>query len=239
MIHCLICHDTSQCFKCQIQELKEENSSLRKELARFHAIENDALKLQYWQQQEITNLFTQSKIKIPFEYKSKLSNAYFITITFDPNKFGVVQLEDERKQYILYSLYKCIKSKLLTELYGCFEYHKNGLIHTHAILITGYPTEIKHKLHPLYTDNTKNTVVIQIDKAKHPQAQQYIEKESTHYYYYSHFSRSEEVPKVNETVNLAAEREECPKAPLPRISDYTCLSPKDLEIRKKYLEKNI
>lgn len=253
MIHCLICRQTSQCYKCQIQELKQENTALRNELARFHTIENDALQLKYWQSQEIINTFTQSKMKIPFEYKSKLSNAYFITITFDPNKFGVAQLEDERKQYILYSLYKCIKSELLTEVYGCFEYHKNGLVHAHAILITGYPKEIQQKLHPLYTDNTKNKVVIQIDKAKHPQAQQYIEKESTHYFHYINDIIRElndegkpRRPEAEDAVfkPMGVERP-ATKLVLSRVvgsarsDDFTCLSPKDLEIRKKYIEKSI
>lgn len=243
MIHCIICSQTSQCFKCQIAQLKQENADLRKELARFHSITNEKLQLKYWQQQEITNTFIQSKTKIPFEYKDKLSNAYFITITFDPNKFGVEQLDDERKQYILYSLYKCIKSEMITELYGSFEYHKNGLIHSHAIAITGYHKELYDKLQPLYTDNSHNKYAIQIGKAKHPQAQQYIEKESTHYYYFnSHFSPSEgeEVPKVYESVprSEASSTQSKANVSLPRSFDFNPIK-YDYEKYKKNIKKTI
>lgn len=247
MIHCLICKDTSPCYKCQIAHLKRENADLRNELTRLHGITNEKLQLKYWQQQEITNTFIQSKTKIKFDYKSKLSNAYFYTITFDPNKFGVEPLEDERKQYILYTLYKTIKSELLTEVYGSFEYHKNGLIHTHFIAITGYPDEIYQKLKPLYTDNPHNRIALTYGKAKYPQAQQYIEKESTHYYYFKYkesgTAKLTEVNSVHKAVALENLEEytkvfEMEGVPSPSgLMEYTCLNPNDRNLIKKYLEK--
>lgn len=142
----------------------------------------ELLDLKYYQKMDIRNTFSENTLPFVFDYESKLSNAYFITITFDPNKFGVKENTDLRKDYILYQLTKLKQKELYTDCYGCFEYHKNGIVHSHLIMITNYPKEIKQLLKSKFTDNVHNKVVIQLDKAKFPQAQQYIEKESEHYY---------------------------------------------------------
>lgn len=183
---CAICAGTSTlCYKCQIDKLTQEVHELREELTRLYAIKSEELKLKYHQLQDIETNIKQRNTPFNFEYESKLSNSYFCTITFDPNRFGVESQEEDRKNYILYHLLNLMNNELFTECYGSFEYHKNGIIHAHTIIITGYPNELKRSLKPLFTNNPNNRVAIQLDKAKYPQAKQYIDKESNHYFYMS------------------------------------------------------
>jgi len=182
---CSICSGTSTlCYKCQVNKLTQEVHELREELTRLYAIKSDELKLKYYQLQDLQNI-KQRNTPFHFEYESKLSNSYFCTITFDPNRFGVESQEEDRKNYILYHLYNLMtKLHYITELYGSFEYHKNGIIHAHTIIVTGYPEDVKKYLKSQFTNNPNNRVAIQLDKAKYPQAKEYIDKESNHYFYY-------------------------------------------------------
>lgn len=183
-VNCVQCHDSNiKCYRCQIRQLKAENLSLKQELQKYYLIDNEQLSLTRYQQQDIDNNFIQQSTPLDYDYKDKLSNEYFITITFDPSKFGLQPYESERKDYILYQLTRLRNKDLFTDCYGCFEYHKNGIIHTHLIMNTAFPKEIYQILKSKFTDNSHNKVVLQIDKAKWPQAKDYINKESDHYYY--------------------------------------------------------
>lgn len=114
--------------------------------------------------------------------KSSLSYLKFITITFDPDKFGSVNEDIREKEYILSVLYR-LKS-YYTFIYGCFEYHKSGTVHSHLIMHTSV-ANMKQMLRPYFTNNPKNKIVIDVGPAKMPQSITYINKESKDFYYYN------------------------------------------------------
>lgn len=180
---CPICtnNDTIKCSSCQIKHLQIELNKLRNELAKLSIDRIDELHLKYYQQIEIKKYFIRTPLPVKFEYESKLSNAYFFTLTFDPTKFGLHEYENERKEYILWTLTKY--RHLYFECWGSFEYHKNGIIHAHAIIITGQPKELYQKIQPMFTDKEHNKYAVDYGKAKYPQAEEYITKISTCYFY--------------------------------------------------------
>lgn len=180
--YCVICRNSTQCFRCEIKELKQQILDLKSKIIKYESDCSEQLALHYYNKVEIRKTFSEKQMKFVFDYENKLSNAYFITITFDPNKFGVKELTDMRKDYILHQLTKLYQKEMYSDCYGCFEHHKNGIIHSHLIMITAFPKEVRAYLKSKFTDNVHNKVVIQLDKAKYPQAAEYIEKESVHYY---------------------------------------------------------
>lgn len=181
---CPLCSSSShKCYRCRIKQLEEENRELRQELIKLTFTPPESFDIDYSVRMDIHNFVLRSTEAMDFEYIDKLSHAYFITITFDPAKFGCQQYEKQRKNYILAQLLELRKEDKYTECYGCFEYHDNGIVHSHLIMITAYPKYVYRFLKSKFTDNSKNKVVIQVDKAKYPQAKQYIEKESSDYYY--------------------------------------------------------
>lgn len=126
---------------------------------------------------------------IPFKLPedSTLLHYRFITITFDPKKFGTSPLEELRKNYILDKLYKSVESdKLVEKFYGSFEYHKNGMLHAHAILVIHSVSDkvMARYFTDFFSDNPRNKVAIQLGPAKKT-ALDYINKESEDYFYYS------------------------------------------------------
>lgn len=213
-VSCAVCVGTTPCFRCQIKQLKLENNQLRQELVKYYEIDAGDLELKYYHKQLIDDHIVQTQKPQEYDFKNNLTNAYFITITFDPSKFGIQPHEQLRKDYILYQLAKLKAIEKFTECYGCFEYHKNGLIHSHLIMITGFPNEVKQILKMKFTDNTRNKIVIQFDKAKYPAATNYINKESTHYYYSYNYKREvsslgRRSPKQMYTINSLDESLTC------------------------------
>lgn len=181
---CPLCYNSSiKCSSCEIKHLKRELASVREELVRLSIDRIEMLHLKYYQRLDVLKYAHRSVVPHKFEYESKLSNSYFFTMTFDPVKFGLHPYESERKEYILYTLIKQLKHQLFTECWGSFEYHKNGIIHTHCIIVTGSVNELYRKLQPMYTDKLQNKYAVTFGKAKYPQAEDYITKESTCYYY--------------------------------------------------------
>lgn len=183
-VRCPVCIGSSiQCYKCNIKQLKQKICQLEKQLANY----DDHILAEKLQIPTPNNIY---KIR---QSNQKLSNLYsidnqhmssykFITITFDSSKFGMQPLEDYRKNYILYQLYSLYQKDMIKNFYGSFEYHKNGLIHAHIICQTYNPIDVYYYLLSKFTDNTKNKIAVQLDKAKIPNAIDYIEKESTHYF---------------------------------------------------------
>lgn len=180
---CVLCYDTPQCLRCENTQLKTEKQILQNELTKLYSIIPECLTLAYYDKLNITKHFIQSKLPMQFEYKSKLTSSWFFTITFDPSKFGLQPFEDERKDYILHSLYKMIPTQYYHEIYGSFEYTKSGLIHAHFIIITMFPNEVESFLKPFYSDSKNNKIAVHKGPAKYPAAEEYIIKESTHYFY--------------------------------------------------------
>lgn len=186
VMHCPVCSASNiQCWKCERYDLKKEIYTLRRELSKYYTSDQSKFTPNFYDKFNSLNFITKRQSSpIEYEYESELSNSYFVTITFDPAKFGLMPYEVERKNYILNALYKIMKTDLIKKCYGCFEYHQNGIVHSHLIINAQYEDikTIKRKLREEFSDNPYNKIVVDIGYAKFPQAKQYIEKESSDYY---------------------------------------------------------
>ena len=195
-VNCVICKGSIQCNRCTITQLRQENQALKKELSTYYIDKSELLQLKYYEELQLRKYIQQSASPYEFEYKDKLSNAHFITLTFDPAKFGLQEYRSQRMDYISYQLTSLLQQQLTTSFYGCFENHKNGIIHAHLIMITAFPKEVFKQLKKSLTDNQYNKVCVDIGPAKYPQAKEYIEKESTDYF------KSKEQPIVTKPCSL-------------------------------------
>lgn len=121
------------------------------------------------------------QIEYPID-KDQLPSYQFITLTFDPSKFGLQPMEQQRKDYILYHIMNLYKKQLIHNFYGSFEYHKSGLVHAHLIAQLYDKNTVYNYLQSKFTNNNKNKIAIRMDPAKIPNAIDYINKESTDYF---------------------------------------------------------
>lgn len=245
-ISCVICKGSSQCLKCENKQLKNQLEELSQELLKFYTTDTlNKLYLSSYQMSGVKQLFQISEKPMVFEYKHYICQSYFLTLTFDPARFGLAPYPEQRIDYILYHMYKCCKYVFIKGLYGCFEHHKNGIVHSHMIIITEEKEQVYKYLHKQFTDNPHNKIAVHIDKAKHPQAKQYIEKESIYYFKYEGgmTRASPDAPSQGGTPLPVGG--ECPKGDsrssesLGKGTPYTTLSLNDKKIIEKYLKKNI
>ncbi len=110
----------------------------------------------------------------------------FLTITFDPNKFGYFNMREDEQNYIFYKLKLSIKDQLITQLTGCFEYQKRtGTTHAHMIIRTDKtPSEIEDYFRPHFTNDKKNKYAIKSYYLEQEKCEAYLQKESMEYYKY-------------------------------------------------------
>lgn len=185
MSSCAICYQSTQCYRCENRDLKIKIQSLQQELSKYYTSDIEKFTLSYYDKQLSQEFITKYSDKpILYDYKNELSTSHFVTITFDPAKFGMQMFDDERQQYIIHKLYNLMSKDLIKKCYGSFERHKNGIIHSHLI-INAQQEDIKKitkLLKSYFTDNPYNKIAIDIGPAKYPQAMEYIEKESDNYY---------------------------------------------------------
>lgn len=89
-----------------------------------------------------------------------------VTITFDPNRFENLEVitEESQKKYILTKWNDfLINSKCnITELYGCFESHQSGIIHSHAIISLYDSILLKNYLLRQFSKTVRNKHCIDI-----------------------------------------------------------------------------
>lgn len=198
---CPLCASSSvKCNKCEIISLKLQVQQLKNELQKFYLIDRELLSISHNEKFLSTQFVTLRCSKpIEFEYKDALSLSHFVTITFDPARFGLQEWEFERKEYILHKWYILLDKHLINHVYGSFEYHKNGIIHCHAIINAQNENikQINRTLRSFFTNNSKNKVVVQVGPAKYPQAQEYIEKESDDYFLIMGPSKHKKCKPVN------------------------------------------
>lgn len=202
---CPICSESSiKCNKCEIIKLKNEVCTLRRELAKYYTSDVTKFTPNFYDKFLSLNFKTVRQCQpIEYVYESELPNSFFITITFDPARFGLYPYESERKQYILNSLYKIMKDELIKKCYGCFEYHQNGIVHSHLIanIAPDDAKIVKRKLREQFTDNLHNKIVVDIGKAKFPQAKQYIEKESEEYFMITQLNNNNKTIETSKSRN--------------------------------------
>lgn len=181
-MHCAICSGSSSCFSCQIKELKS-------------IIESQAIELRYWKgesckllqcKKDYRTFFEISTNFLPLNYIGETSDYKFITITFDPKKFGLYNVRSDEQNYILKQLLKLIKANKVKTLAGCFEYQKNGTTHAHLLArVTCSNTDIEDYLRPKFTDDPKNKYAIKCeDPNSFKNIENYLQKESVEYYRY-------------------------------------------------------
>lgn len=185
MSKCVVCYGSSPCYQCQIDALNSIISLQKAELKYLRKESNDHLLLK----KDYSTYFETDNRYLPLNKYGKLSDYHFLTLTFDPQKFGLFNNPQDEKNYIFATLYKA--RKWIKQLTGCFEYQKTGTTHAHLILSlnsspnSSYPEsdkEIEDWFRKFYTDNPKNKYAIKCYPAKFPAVEDYIKKESTEYY---------------------------------------------------------
>lgn len=112
------------------------------------------------------------KIKSAYDMAHEISgaintnNLYFITITFDPHRFDSLDLtsEESQKKYILKQIHNL--RHRIGFVYGCFEKHKSGVIHSHLILETRDEETVKDSLIRAFSKNIKNRYCIDMSEVR-------------------------------------------------------------------------
>lgn len=165
VFHCNKCTIlTTWCLQCQLMAARAEISRLQSE--------NSFLKKQQDEQLNKTlHLFNKYGKRYydetPYTEPINKDNLYFLTITFDPNRFdGLGNDAAAEEVYILHSLALATKDKLIIELVGCFELQNNGNTHAHAHVRTYQPIELKQTLKRLFTNNMRNQKAIDLQPAR-------------------------------------------------------------------------
>lgn len=177
------CFDTDK-YYCELEalkkkynELKEHNNKLKEAFDFVMNVSHDILTLRPQQISIIPYNITRINRPLNVNYKDDLIYWRFITITFDPNKFGLNNDPLLEKQYILHSLIDLnVKYKHYDQFYGCFEYQKNGAVHSHVLMRILDNGPLKKDLKKYYTDNSRNEHAVKVDYAKYPNALNYINK---------------------------------------------------------------
>lgn len=185
--NCLICNGkySHECIFCEYNKLKKENEILKEEIYRFqHPLTPLKVPKDFY-----INLENDIQDQ-PHSFKKDdflVESSYFLTITFDPRKFGVDNDSDEERKYILYIIKKYIY--YISNYYGCFEYHKNGAIHAHLI-ITLFSKYVYHdlrkKLKKEFTNDCYNKHAVDLQPIKNIEdVLQYINKPQSGKLYYT------------------------------------------------------
>jgi len=168
-IKCVVCQDDHQ-----IKLLKAKISELTIKLSMY---EHSEMKAYSHEKQLIDIIYEQSDTPLLNE-DFNIEGYQFVTLTYDPKKFGYMQSARGQTEYFLAAL---IKYEQL--LYGCFEYHKNGNVHMHFI-IKGTNEELeqmKKDIRYKFTDNPRNRDFMDYGICKDKTGIRYINKESNKY----------------------------------------------------------
>lgn len=156
-------------FKKLIKIIDNQN----KELLFYKNMEiNISHNLTEFNEQDYKQQSNPMNIKSGYDMAHEISGAihtddlYFITITFDPHRFDSLDLtsEESQKKYILKQLHNL--RHRLGFVYGCFEKHKSGVIHSHLILETRDEETIKDSLIRAFSKNIKNRFCIDMSEVR-------------------------------------------------------------------------
>lgn len=107
-------------------------------------------------------LFDQSEEPMELDTKCDSQHMYFCTITFDPHRFDYLQLSTEisQKKYIIKQLHELRHH--VDFIYGCFEKHLSGVIHSHLIIEANDVDYVKDKLMRAFSSKPSNKHAIDI-----------------------------------------------------------------------------
>uniref|UniRef100_UPI0040480A85 hypothetical protein n=1 Tax=Rheinheimera sp. TaxID=1869214 RepID=UPI0040480A85 len=138
-VTCIICSTCSPCTRCIIKQLQLDNHKLKLQLQYYKKDIPEILTIN----SDYKKHFETSSFYLPFS-ESTYTNSHdfkFITITFDPSKFGLYNQDEPQKQYIYRSFHNALERFIINRITGCFEYQKNGSIHAHALIRTKLTTQ--------------------------------------------------------------------------------------------------
>jgi hypothetical protein len=160
----------------EINRLRLENKQLYEclnYLTNNSAIYNDSTEL-YNAKKSFEELFHKPMLEEPPE------NSFFFTLTFDPDKFGLTNSDEDEEDYILIILHKMYKDPQynVSGIYLCFEKTKAGVIHAHGLILSspGYMKVNSRYLKLCFTNNPRNRRAIQYELPR-PRAYEYIAKD--------------------------------------------------------------
>lgn len=178
---CVVCKGTSQCQRCQIKDLKLKIEQQEYALQYFQKDSNQQLRLP----KDYAHYFERDNKFLPIKYYGEMVDYHFLTITFDPNKFGIFNQHVDEQNYIFKYLHKSIDKQIVVQLTGCFEYQKNGTTHAHIILKSAQrDSEIEDFFRNYFTNDPKNKYAIKSYKLQKEKCETYLQKESTEYFRY-------------------------------------------------------
>lgn len=168
-----------KCVVCQNEsEIKKLNETIIQLTLKLQQYNHEEIYISSNKKQLIVEHFNQSNKPI-YDESYNITDYKFVTLTFDPKKYGFMQTETNQKNLML-----SVLVDYEYEMYGSFEYHKNGNLHCHFIVkcteeeIKKMKKEIRH----IFTDNPRNREFMDIGVAKDKTAIRYINKESNSYF---------------------------------------------------------
>jgi len=192
---CVVCKGSSQCQRCLIKDLTSRIELLNYELSYLRKGSNNQLQLpqDYSQHFELDNKF------LPIIYYGTLEDYGFLTITFDPNKFGLFNQPKDEQNYIFKQLKQAITDQYIFQLTGCFEYQKNGAVHAHLIIKSDYTnSQIEDYFRLHFTNDPRNRYAIKCFSLQKDKCESYIQKESQEYYRYDQINGFDENVSVSD-----------------------------------------
>lgn len=172
----------------KLSNLEFENNQLRERIAELESVlstymkKDSAMKAiqknfkHYDSKQTLIKQVEQLEhISNQFEYDiSNSPTCYMVTITYDPKKFPVLNNRGTQRLYILYTLDQLYRKH--TFIQGCYELHKNGVVHAHFITFDPVPKDI---ISSYFTNNKLNDKCIHVCQKTYEEAYLYITKEAT------------------------------------------------------------
>lgn len=168
--NCVVCAGSVQCLKCENFELKAQIRALRQEILKYNMDKSEVFQVSRHAEIEIYSKVLRYQHPIEafnLPTDDSIIKWRFLTLTFDPLKFGIQPFEQDRKAYILYKLLRSVRKNIIDDFYGCFEYHESGLIHAHMVINTDYNDKfIEDYFQPEFTDNRRNKRAVKCLPAK-------------------------------------------------------------------------
>ena len=137
---------TVRSYEIEIEKLKNEILILKNSDSCYRALD----KLPKIPYKKIKLLEKPLEMPYPFQYDAKVQ---MITMTFDPHKFKSLTNRQAQRNYMQYVIDKVFP---IGPIYGCFELHDNGVVHSHFMV--NQFTEKEFNLMKSYLTNYENNI---------------------------------------------------------------------------------
>jgi len=118
-------------------------------------------------------------VEIPMKIHWPLNRkVYMVTLTFDPKKFKVLINRTAQRSYIRMIVDEYIELFTPDYLYGCYELHDSGVVHSHFI-ISNFSDDELNWFKKKFTDNPKNDTAVHRCEKDKLDAIEYLNKVET------------------------------------------------------------